>query len=908
MNTITSYKLNQYNVHFEVPFAYLSKDFVDVSVRGEAGVKKLRLLTDFRFLDHNTIETTRPFGSIGYSLIEIRRNTPAERKLVNFTDGSILTADELNASTTQALHVAEEGRDLTGYSLELTPKGQLDAKGRNIINVADPIEPTDAVNLKVISEASDSIIASRDSALASKNTAEQAAQNALNSERIATAKAEEAKASAKTSSSDAASAKASQVASKQSETKAKESETKAKMSEVEAANSAKQATQAVKSCRPSFDTVEKLKQYEGSVGQVVEVLGYYTSKDGATHFRILSRDDDGSGILLLNGLWANIIDYDYYHSSWFGASKSGNVAPIFVKMIAYGKPLLIDKYVYQLDTPVIDAEGFIVLDEGEYSKYNIVRGEYLPEATPKRTLLGLFNYSAHAPSDTGHQAMAYNPTTEEYILSFNSTSSSQSTIIIIDRKFKYVRKATLDLGHANALSFNVKDQKLIVAGYDTGSSSDTQNKSITIVDYKTLKIERTFVTAIYASKVEYNNKNSCYVVSNSDEVCIYDKTFNLIKQYRLTPIDPSYLISQDGTFFRGYQMNVFWIKYTTENVINVYDLKGDLVREYKFTSLKTTSEPEGLTILDDSRLLTSEYIYADKTVYIYEMDFDGVDVSYDEVSTPILKRIYVDTNSVTVGNGTNKYPYNNLKLALEANIGVHALEIIFKGKHTGSLEITNKTNLIISRNGDATATIEGNLTFLGCTRVTMSNLTISNTSSGDLVSLRNVTGATFTSCVFTTTASPQNGKAIVSYGSKAKAVSCTFNKFESVCYVTDAGECLFDKCTSTSCQFAIKAQYGVAYVNNCTFTGSDKLYNGMGAIYRNPRLFSVEALNTPYHVDNLKERGLYQEFKELMQEHITYNKVSTLLLLNEEDAVGDSPVVYTEPSSELFNYFVGNVI
>lgn len=59
------------------------------------------------------------------------------------------------------------------------------------------------------------------------------------------------------------------------------------------------------------------------VGDIVEVLGYYSAGDGAGHKRIISREDDGSGVQLKNGLWANIVHNSEVNVSWLGAKNNG---------------------------------------------------------------------------------------------------------------------------------------------------------------------------------------------------------------------------------------------------------------------------------------------------------------------------------------------------------------------------------------------------------------------------------------------------------------------------------------------------------------------------------------------------------------------------------------------------------
>lgn len=59
------------------------------------------------------------------------------------------------------------------------------------------------------------------------------------------------------------------------------------------------------------------------VGDIVEILGYYTAGDGAGHKRIIKTEDDGSGVQLSNKLWANVIHNGEVNVSWFGAKGDG---------------------------------------------------------------------------------------------------------------------------------------------------------------------------------------------------------------------------------------------------------------------------------------------------------------------------------------------------------------------------------------------------------------------------------------------------------------------------------------------------------------------------------------------------------------------------------------------------------
>lgn len=61
------------------------------------------------FVTRTTISLTKAWGPAdGYMTIELRRVTSTTDRLVDFTDGSILRAYDLNVAQIQTMHVAEE--------------------------------------------------------------------------------------------------------------------------------------------------------------------------------------------------------------------------------------------------------------------------------------------------------------------------------------------------------------------------------------------------------------------------------------------------------------------------------------------------------------------------------------------------------------------------------------------------------------------------------------------------------------------------------------------------------------------------------------------------------------------------------------------------------------------------------
>lgn len=109
-----------------------------------------------------------------------------------------------------------------------------------------------------------------------------------------------------------------------------------------------------------FSDIESMKQKNLKVGDIVEVLGYYTAGDGAGHKRIIANEDDSSGIQLKNGLWANIVHNGEVNVSWFGAKGDG----------VTDDTLFIQKAIDTADIINFQDKTYLitVLDEGELAE------------------------------------------------------------------------------------------------------------------------------------------------------------------------------------------------------------------------------------------------------------------------------------------------------------------------------------------------------------------------------------------------------------------------------------------------------------------------------------------------------------------------------------------------------------
>lgn len=195
-STIAFYTGDGTTTDFTVPFDYLAKKFVRVSL----GVTILKggdygdTSKDYYFLDKTKVRLKVPPQE--GEVLTIRRYTSATDRVVSFKDASVLKATDLDVSSVQTIHIAEEARDIINDALIKDKEGNWDAKGNRIVNVGNPEADSDAVTYGVYKadamgayQAKLKAEAARDAAKVSETNAKASEVNAKESEVTAKASA-----------------------------------------------------------------------------------------------------------------------------------------------------------------------------------------------------------------------------------------------------------------------------------------------------------------------------------------------------------------------------------------------------------------------------------------------------------------------------------------------------------------------------------------------------------------------------------------------------------------------------------------------------------------------------------------------------------------------------------------------
>jgi len=231
---------------FQVPFDFIHKEHVEVRLNGAILVPQV----DYTWPTATSIALTAGNLNSG-STLEIRRNTPKVARLVEFQDASVLTEEELNLNSDQMFNAVQEAMDEADTKVGFAATGTVDFLGYRLINVGDPIDPTDGANKKFADGVLEACVAKTEEASQHASAASTSATNAAGSATAAAGSASVASAkeilatqSASTATAKASEASSSAASAAQKSNDAASSATAATLSAQAAAASAQEAAQA----------------------------------------------------------------------------------------------------------------------------------------------------------------------------------------------------------------------------------------------------------------------------------------------------------------------------------------------------------------------------------------------------------------------------------------------------------------------------------------------------------------------------------------------------------------------------------------------------------------------------------------------------------------------------------------
>ena len=130
------YTANGSTNQFDITFSYIEQSHIKVFVNNVED-------TNFTFVNSSRIQTSST--PTNGQVVKIERQTPTNARLVDFSDGSVLTESDLDKSANQKFFIAQETTDDVSDKLGKANDGIFDAGSTRIKNVANPTADQDAV-------------------------------------------------------------------------------------------------------------------------------------------------------------------------------------------------------------------------------------------------------------------------------------------------------------------------------------------------------------------------------------------------------------------------------------------------------------------------------------------------------------------------------------------------------------------------------------------------------------------------------------------------------------------------------------------------------------------------------------------------------------------------------------------
>ena len=131
-----TYTGNGNTVAYAIPFSYIDSTHIKAFLNGT-------ITSAFTVSTSTLTFTTAPANGVA---IRIERQTPIDARLVDFSDGSVLTEADLDRSANQNFYVAQEITDDQANNLSLDLDDKFNANSKVIKNLANPVNANDAVN------------------------------------------------------------------------------------------------------------------------------------------------------------------------------------------------------------------------------------------------------------------------------------------------------------------------------------------------------------------------------------------------------------------------------------------------------------------------------------------------------------------------------------------------------------------------------------------------------------------------------------------------------------------------------------------------------------------------------------------------------------------------------------------
>lgn len=211
----------------------------------------------------------------------------------------------------------------------------------------------------------------------------------------------------------------------------------------------------------------------------------------------------------------------------------------------------------------------------------------------------------------------------QFMIGMSTESYSTSLIVITDNNFNILNRYQIDLGHCNDIAYDMKNGKIFVATYETG----TYANSIVVLNRNTMAIEHVIPFASGVARVAYDALNDVLYLTRSGGVSYYiseimnPDTYEIIASYNIPPLTDFVpdIVTQGGVVLDGnyYQIGCKWRWLDSNNGTYMFNIRpdGTYGKTYAFPQM-TGDEVEGVTY-DDKNMYMIAHNYVTENVHVY---------------------------------------------------------------------------------------------------------------------------------------------------------------------------------------------------------------------------------------------------------------------------------------------------
>lgn len=339
----------------------------------------------------------------------------------------------------------------------------------------------------------------------------------------------------------------------------------------------------------------------------------------------------------------------------------------------------------------------------------------------------------------GKYIIAYMPSNENYLYTNNVNLVEYNSDGSINRS------KILQLGHANSLSFNIKDNLVyVVSGSKYINETLTNDYRLYILDYDTLSIQENIIYEEEISSVSYDNINNKLYIGYAKNK-IYELNNNYTIKNTINLEYPSFIENAGVQSFLVHDNIIYTILIKPDLIIS-YNIDGTLNKVYsipKYANGGTiyVGELEDLGVINDKLILfttsLTTYYSQDAQVNLFELD-----LVHNTLDNPLymaergylsnnINTVYVDNANNNINpDGSSTNPFKEIFEAINYLNGTRykgAGRIYVKGGTYKNIFFFNN-NIEIIHNGGSDIIIGGFLAV--ASKISMSEATYNKSNTG----------------------------------------------------------------------------------------------------------------------------------------------------------------------------------